>query len=179
MKIVLLIEEIFGVPNWEVIDLCKEFGPCQVSIRDRNAWCYAEYEVAKDALYALNQLDGYAFGNKNLKVKIHRKIYDRKACFDFERDGYCKFGNDCRYLHNEVPKISEKSKTISKKTAKKPDEKKVSPKKEFAPSPKKFAAPIKSASISSEKEFVPAPKKVFFPAPRKSASSSAEWTSVS
>ena len=110
MKIVLQIENIYGVPNWEVIDLCKEYGPCQVNIRDKNAWCYAEYENANDAEYALEQLDGFAFGNGKLKVKIHRKIYDRKACFNFERDGNCRFGDDCRFLHNEVPKIAKVAK---------------------------------------------------------------------
>ena len=137
-------------------------------------------------MYALKQLDGYAFGNKNLKVKIHRKIYDRKSCFYFERDGYCRFGDDCRYVHNEVPKIAEKSKTISKKTAKKPVEKKVSSIKKLAPAPKKDAAPKKLAGSNAElfpvlpekEEFVPAPKKVFVPAPRKSAASSDEWTSI-
>lgn len=99
MKYVLYISEIYGVLNYEVVDLCKEFGPCRVNIKKRNAYCYVEYEDAKDGEAALKGLDGFAFGDSKLKVKLHRKIYDKKICFNFERDGYCRFGDECRFVH--------------------------------------------------------------------------------
>ena len=98
MKLVLLIEEIYGVLNWEVVDLCKEFGPCKVNIKKKNAFCFVEFENAKDGEKALRELNGYAFGKTKLKVKIHRKIFEKKICFHFER-GFCKFGNECKFLH--------------------------------------------------------------------------------
>ena len=121
MKYVLYISEIYGVLNYEVVDLCKEFGPCRVNIKKRNAYCYVEYEDAKDGEAALKGLDGFAFGDSKLKAKLHRKIYDKKICFNFERDGYCRFGDECRFVHPQPTKEVEKPQ--------KPKEEKIEPKK--------------------------------------------------
>lgn len=118
MKYVLHISEIYGVLNWEVIDLCKQYGPCKVNIKNRNAFCYVEYENEKDGEEALKDLNGQAFGHSKLKVKIHRKIFEKKICFNFQKDGHCRFGSDCKFDHPEAPKEVAKTKVEKIETKK-------------------------------------------------------------
>ena len=97
-KVVLRVDNIQGVYNWEVIDLFKEFGPSWVDIRKRNAFCYVTFYEAEDAYYTQKELDGYAFGHQYLSVKVHWE-QPKKECKFFSKHGHCKFGDKCKQVH--------------------------------------------------------------------------------
>merc|ERR1711908_198637 len=97
-KVVLYAEEIYGVYNWEVIDLFKEFGDCWVSIGKRNAYCYVTFYNAEEAYQCQQELDGYAFGEGIINVKVHWE-QPKKICRYFQKNGHCKFGDKCQHRH--------------------------------------------------------------------------------
>ena len=110
MKIIFEISNISSQDfNYEMIDLCKEHavrGKCWVNIRKENSFCFAEYNNEKDAQEAFDYINGLE-DKKGQKLKVKVVKSEDQVCFEHMKNGSCKAGGKCFYLHKK-PKDGNK-----------------------------------------------------------------------
>ena len=113
-KTCLFVEGIpTEVDNTTVIKIMKQYGSCYVNIKDDWAYAFVDYDDDCNASDAFMSLNGSFLGGKKISVRWWRRAPSNDLCKQYLK-GKCRYGKDCRYVHEKKSENLKKPKTLPK-----------------------------------------------------------------